>query len=202
MDYLNHPIFLLPPDWSTDPELGSLHPNESEVYFGPGLNRDLAASSRWRARGTFTAMFPAETWELISFFNDRMGRLKPFWVPSWSADLKITRGFDADDEAVVIAAVGYLENWLPSPAAGRHLFISWPDGAFVCRKAIDAIAGPNDDEETITLNAAVGAAGGPECMVSFLHFARFDIDELKLQYETLHICAAELSFLTVWEEAP
>ena len=56
------------------------------------------------------------------------------------------------------------------------------------------------------LDAPVGKACSedtlPVLLVSFLHYVRFDVDELALDYENPWFASCELSFKTIPSEAP
>jgi len=138
----------------------------------------------------------ADLWTLQNFFDSKMGRLSPFWVPSWQADIVVTDQIASADTQLTIEDIEYAAYWLPNDVTGRYIILIWPDDTYVCRKILSA-----PTAMTLALDAAVGKDCAsdtlPFLLVSFLHFSRFDLDELEMKYVTAAITAEQLSFSSV-----
>lgn len=134
----------------------------------------------------------ADIWSLISFFDSKLGRLNPFWVPTWSKDIVATTAILSSDTIINIEDISYTTFYLPNEIIGRYVYIRFPNSTYVCRKITNATA------STITLDAAIGTAvllaDLSNLLISFLMLCRFDIDTIEIDYLTKTMAFSDLFF--------
>lgn len=152
---------------------------------GPGKNfMKLSASVLYNTQ--------ADIWNLLKFFDSKRGRLLPFWIPTWSKDIIVTAAILAADTVINIEDIEYTVFYLPNEIIGRHVYIQFPSGTYVCRKIIDATS------STITLDSAIGTAVAlgdlSKLLISFLMLCRFDIDTIESVHMTNNIIQTDLIF--------
>ena len=133
--------------------------------------------------------------ELRAFVDLHCGALKPFWVPSYEADL--TLAADAASGATSLSVVdnGYAANLWPGTGARRHLALYRPDLALVLTKVSAASGG------TLTVTPGLSAARPATSTVSFLRLVRM-VDVLEIEWRSCHVAAAELAVVELPAEAP
>ena len=111
----------------------------------------------------------------------------------------VTAAIDASDDTLTIEDIKYGTYWLPNDTTGRHLCLVYPDGTHVCRKVLGA-----PDADTLALDAALGKAcpAGDlgSLLVSFLHFVRFNEDEIEIHYHTTTVATTTLGIRTIEAE--
>ena len=139
--------------------------------------------------------------ELRDAFDARRGRWGVFWAPTWQGDVKVTAAILATDTVLNIEDMDYGEYWGAAgyEVTGRYLMIRFPDGSQVYRRVLGW-----PSSTSLTLDAAVGTdvALGElgSLLVSFLLLARFDQDELLLEYLTEDKAKTKLRFRAVAAE--
>ncbi len=198
--YKGFDLFLIRPNWLGDPEHGYSRAYELLSYLGLEYSESQVIETATRLKALYTEFDRSALQTLLNFFDGKKGRWYPFWMPSFSEDLVVTAAFGSDATTLTIEDVDYPNYWLPNDATGRHLYIEWPDGSYVCKAVTDAAG------STLTLEEAIGKAATtadlPGLRVSFLYFVRFDLDEVEIEYITPEIADIQLSFKTVPAEAP
>jgi len=193
--------YVLPvkPNWIGDPVHAYDHPYDLLKGIGKAYSESRLDETQFRFRANYI-LSRADTAIFFDFFDMLKGRCYPFWLPSWQPDIKVAAAFDAGATQLIIEDCEYPAFWLPNPAAGRHLYIEWPDSSAVIRGVSDA---PNST--TITLDEAVGKSCSeaelPRLVTSFLYPVRFDQDELRIDYTTPDVAETEVAFKTVFSEA-
>ena len=138
-----------------------------------------------------------EIWNWFLFFDNKMGRLETFWIPTWNKDIILTAGFSSTDTTLNMENVDYSTYWEINTLVGRHLYIQFPDKTYTIRKVDSAT------NTVITLDSQIGTTVTDylACYISFLNFSRFDIDELEINYHPNNVTATtQLSFYGVSEE--
>lgn len=191
--YLGYDLFLTEPNYAVQPKIGfaTRHTIVSGIW--TGYNHDTYEENPIRLAYSYLLEDITKIKDTIDFFNNKCGRFTPFFIPSWIRDVKISAAFSDTDNIITIEDIDYQTTWQSNKALGRHLFILWPDGTYVCRKIYKAITAT-----TLQLNQAIGVActedeaAGLFCC--FLYFVRFDIDELEINYQTLDVAECELTF--------
>jgi hypothetical protein len=162
----------------------------------PGLGtraaftRDKATATRGRTFN-WTAFSRADALELRAFLTRRLGRLVPFWVPSYQRDMQLAVAAAAIDTEIVIEAIGYAALLFPNTGARRYLRLRAPGGAFVDAKVTAAVDN-EDGTETLTLDDPLGAAFGLDCLVMFRQLCRLDADEIRIEWRSPQVAQASL----------
>jgi hypothetical protein len=118
-------------------------------------------------------------WDLRVWLHSRKGRWKCFWVPSWNADLTITRAIAANDTTIEIADINYSAHY---PSTADFAIITLDEGAH-CFRVTDCDPGTTGHQiltidtpmtESIALNTI-----GKTCRIVR---SRFDADRVEIQH--------------------
>ena len=179
--YLGHLVFGEEPNWISEPKFNMNRPYD---YFGSvGVGVRYSHYEFTEIKFIFEYLFQnkQEIWEMKNFFDDRKGRYDGFWIPSWRSDIIVTSDFDITDTQLNIQDIEYSDNWLNNDVEGRHIAIIHPDGTHIYRKILSA---PSSTIITLDkqLEKAVTTEELNSLLISFLHFVRFDQDEMVLTY--------------------
>ena len=200
--YKGKDLFLFHPNWVDSMDQGFRHPYDLLQWIGKGYCVDNLDETVLKLRFQFLINGKENIRDFVQFFDDQMGRLGGFWLPSWQSDIVVTSAFLGTDTVLTIEDIDYQATYLPLAATGRHIFVKFPDGVEKYKTIIDAFS----LDGTITLDSAIGANCTadqlPHLLVSFLHFVRFDQDEFELKYISDSIITCKLSFSTIPHEAP
>lgn len=163
-------------------------------WFGKQLLFDQYDETAIGYQATFERFSKAEIRDVLDFFDAQRGRWGTFYLPSSMQDVEITAAFGATDKILQVTDIDFSSYW-DDTNAGRALIIFWPDGTWKAQEIVSAGAG------TIRLNAGLGKSATsdevPHLMAAFLDRARFDQDEITIEYKTQSIAETELSFRTV-----
>lgn len=138
-----------------------------------------------------------------SFRDARLGRLVPFWVPTWQNDLLLTADVADGADSLIVGNVGY-SRFLFDPVTTwrRHVaFIKIGVGIQFVRR-IDAAA-EGAAVETVTLDSGVtGALAQTGWMLSFLTLCRLNTDLVSLHWHSRTVAEAEFEMIEVAQEMP
>jgi hypothetical protein len=194
-------LFLNRPNWSTGLEAHWISDVHSLQNLGRGaywFNYDQLLTA-FRARYLLADRTSAN--DLIAFFDDKRGRLYPFWTPSWRAEVTLAAAVGATDDRITVASSDYFAAWGDSGSFGRFLFFWFPDASYACRRVVSA-----PSPETLRLDQSLGLDVPEEeigaVLISFLFPVRFDQDVLELHHHAVGRAEAELSFRSVPHEGP
>lgn len=126
-----------------------------------------------------------------AWLSARRGRVHPFWIPTWSEDLSITRDIPSSDAALVVAAAGWSRFW-PDPLR-RDLLIRTRQGDFLRR--VTGIQAVGIKEESVALDAALGVDVARQEILSvhWLQWVRLNADRIEIQWETDAVAKINLS---------
>jgi len=194
--YGGYELFLTSPNWIAPKSQSYSHPYELMQSLGLGTKYSNYDVTLPFLKGEWLGKTKSETWDIVDFFDSKMGRFLPFWVPSWDTDIVITSSFVAGDSQLTIEDIEYSTFWLPNDLTGRFIIIQWPDESYVCKKIIGA-----PTSTTIVLDETIGKDADSSMvnnlLTSFLFFVRFDQDELEAKYVTRDVAIMALSFKSV-----
>lgn len=194
--YLGYDLFMTEPNYETEPKVSLVNRQTLVSGIGVGYNHHTYIENPLRIGFNYLLSDIASIKDVIDFFNNKMGRFKPFFMPSWKMDIKITGAIVAGSNTLTIEDIDYAATWQRNNAFGRHLIIFLEDGTYLCRKIYSS-----KTPTTIKLNQALGitrtAGQAAALFCCFLNFVRFDIDELELLYHTLDVAECELTFQTL-----
>jgi hypothetical protein len=143
----------------------------------------------------------AELVELLAFLQDRAGRLKPFWIPSWRQDLTLAVAASSGSSTLRIKSTGYASHVYPAGGYRRNLALRAPGGALQYRKATSAID-QGDGTETVTLDSPLSAALPLGSLLMFLELVRLDTDEPRVEFHHAGLMRATLPLLELPLEVP
>jgi len=110
-----------------------------------------------------------------------VGRRGTFWLPTYRNDLTPTETISAVETDINIQNIKLADNMTTNDLR-THLAFILPNGTIICR-AITNIVEVDDDEETITIDSALGvevATGG--CIISFLDLCRQASDVVDIEW--------------------
>lgn len=198
--YLGEDLFLLRPNWIDTPVLTAANAYRQLAYLGVGAIDSLANETGFTIQARWTGLTRPAAWEIRAFFMYFRGRHGRFWMPTWQQDVRVTAAIAATDTTITIEDIDYETSWLTNNVTGRHLYIQFPDGSWVCRAVLGAAG------NVLSLDAAVGTAvdadGLPLMMVSFLLFWRFAQDEIEGVYASMDVVDYQLACMSIPDEAP
>lgn len=115
LDLTGYNALLIEPTWSDPEDLLDLHQDriEGRTQFakpvanaGPTVldsagERDRVGLHRWTGRYKFQPYTHAKQYELWDHMRYMMGRVRPFWMPSWCSDFELLRDADPQEGDVL-----------------------------------------------------------------------------------------------------
>jgi hypothetical protein len=139
-----------------------------------------------------------------AFLAARQGRFRPFWIPSWAADLVLAQDVAATDAGIKIEQMFYSRFYFPSKARRYVALIpATGGGAGKVYRHIIAAVDNGDGTETLTFDAAVGVYfPAASTMVSLLGFVRLGADDLEIEWENTELAYCNLAIQELPREAP
>jgi hypothetical protein len=192
--YRSLPVLETRPDWTADPESEPARSLETvDNATGPIDVIDLPEIPLLRQTSGYTLVGRAEIMAFRALLFGLGGRWGSLWLPSWAADLRVTAAIGSADTTLDVAWSGISERAIATNR--RDIRIELADGTIVYRR-ITAAAALGDDEERLTLDAALGvvATVGEVALVSFLSLVRQDADVNLWRYWSADVVEIELSF--------
>jgi hypothetical protein len=174
--YLDEYVFDLFPLWSTEPSL--------DIYFEAlpkfsGLGRDIKESiqtvSPYIIQNKYLFQNELAVKQMVDFFDNRIGRLSTFWLPSWQKDIKLVQDISPSDTTIHIVDIDYATFYPDPPGLGRYLFFYVRKNHWFARKVTSVISSTQ-----LQISSSLGEVFSASNMVCFLYHVRFDIDTLEL----------------------
>jgi hypothetical protein len=152
---------------------------------------------RDKEKFTYICQTKAQVGDVNDFFDDKMGRLRSFWYPSWRKDLTITNNIGSSDTTLQIVDCEYSTFYPATPGTGRYIFIYVNKNKWFVRKIVGVVS-----PTIITMESSLGedVALSSIKMCSFLYLGRFDVDEIDWNYITPDVATAELYFIELPHE--
>ena len=162
---------------------------------------DHAGVSIPRQSFRWTAMGLSEIAALRAFIAARKGKAVPFWTPTYSRDLVLSRDISAGDGTLVIKDTGYVK-YLFQFISRQYLAIINPDGSYITRQITSAVNNGNGTE-TLTLDSTISSAlTASATLVSFLTFCRLADDDVRMNWQTLELVTTDITFVEIPKETP
>lgn len=153
-------------------------------YYSPWLYNRPARTHRMMGEDL------AEAWDLRSWLHRRAGRFRPFWQPSFEADVRV-RSTGALTTTLNIASDDYLRH-----AADRtHIAVETAAGWLP--RAITAAAQIDTDTVQLTLNSSLAINASAIKRVSFLGLKRLDTDRAEIEWVGGHVCKVGVATLEI-----
>jgi len=178
--YLGYPVFEY--KVQADKQLGFIHPNLTLKDIGKHAVESWYNEDDTSITNSFSMLVNsrADIWEIQNFFDHRLGKVMPFWMPSWNRDLTATAAITTGQTLISVTDDEYDTLFAGNAVINRHLFIGLPDRSYVCRKIERATA------TEIALDSAIGTALRAvdlgQTLFSFMNFSRFGSDRLELDF--------------------
>jgi len=155
--------------------------------------RSQSGLLRWCGTRTDVALLEA-------FLRQRMGRYRPFWVPSWTTDVELlSHAADAAGRTVLTVESALLARARLNAEGARDLVGLTYAGAVVGPGRIVSATDNADGTESITLDVADSDVWDSVAMVSWLRFVRLAQDEAELHWQAPDVCSLTLDVVDCWE---
>ena len=175
--YLSYPVLDQQPNWASAPSLEySRQLDVIDALVGIRLQDDESGLpvARQRLRWTFSSRQQIDAWRKLLYAL--RGRQGPFWVPTYTADVKCVATIDTTAAAIDIGNVKYTE--LVGVVSGRRdIRIKLLNGAVYFRR-ITSAAALSSTVERLTISSALGVTVQPADidLISFMTLCRMDAD--------------------------
>src|ERR1700736_2407274 len=145
----------------------------------------------------------AEIANFLTFLTNRKGRLKPFWFPTWQADLFLSASASAGSSGISIINTGYTRFQFPR-AARRDLAIIFLDGSAILYNRVVTSTEVGGGTETLGLDHGLESNIGPSTvLISFLPCSRLAVDETpEFRWETTCVVEATLQIQSLPGDTP
>lgn len=193
--YRSYPLSVIPP--VVPAAAGQSWARRAELFQGAGgaTDRKAAALAEQVSSMSWIKLSDAETYDLRAWLHGRRGKWRPFWMPSWAADITITASITGGDTTVEIAAIGY-NDLFPNPT---DFVIIDTSGGMTCFRATTAAPG-SAGHEVVTVASAFGASISLASIsrTSKLTLSRLASDTVEIQ----HTVAGQSSVTVQLIEAP
>jgi hypothetical protein len=149
----------------------------------------------------WSAFTRAECLALRAFLEARLGRLVPFWTPTFQNDLIMVADLGPAITELVIKDTGYVA-WQWPKVCRRRLALVKRDGSFYCRKVVD-VEDNGDGTHSLFLDAAIGETLiAAHTQLSFLVLCRLERDMNEIVWSRNGLAEAELAFQELPLEVP
>lgn len=139
---------------------------------------------------------------LRRFFAARAGALRPFWVPTWDADLATVGATGAGANLLVVEDGGYLEALAAAGVSREHLAIRLPSGAWDYLQVGEAEAAVGDLATLELWTPGPSEALPSGHRVSVLRHCRLGSDALELTHFDREYAEARLTFRELAVDCP
>jgi len=144
----------------------------------------------------------AEVKALREFVNNRRGRARPFWAPSWQQDFALASDHAPGASVLVVRARDYAARVSPAGQGRRHLAVRTAAGATYYRHVEGAVDNLNGTE-SLTLDLAIpDALAAATTLTSSLRFYRLDTDEPRFEWSGGQFATCSLPVRELPSEAP
>lgn len=197
--YFGHDVFL------PSPQADSLRytfnrPYDLAQWIGLGYAESLMDDTMMSIDAEYLFKDRESCWDLLRFFDSKMGRLSPFWAPSWNRDLVPTAAIPAAATVIQVENFQYNTFWAQNDVIGKYLFFEFPDKTWAIRQ----VTGASDTSVTLDsqVGTAVPAADLSRLRCCFAHFVTFAIDRLDMAYEKTETAMVKCSFDVLIKEIP
>ena len=206
---LPYPVFDIVPDFTDPPTYGvtnvveraSLSPAIDAAFF-PQHTPDQSFAFNF----AFTAA--ADSRAMKDFFRDRGGRMAPFYLPSWRADLPAITGVagsnSSGDTKITVEAEDYNATHLDGTAGdhyGRQIFIWQPDEDLFTASVVAATQ-DTSEHAVLTLSKFLPfTVDIKTAIIGFLHLAHFDADDLSFDHLTSAAATMDAKFRAARESS-
>jgi hypothetical protein len=182
--YLNYPIALTPPELIAGSVREQFEREVETLDSGSGLawRSPLYDDPIRRSMASWYAEGQEAVWDLRVWLHSLKGRWKAFWLPSWNADVAVTKELSAGDSFIEVAAVGFAAAYtLPVDMA-----VMTTAGTAICLRVASVTTDGAPGTERLQF---AGALSGSLALANIaqtcqLSLCRFDADRIEIQHRT------------------
>ena len=136
-----------------------------------------------------------------AFLDRRLGRLAPFWAPTWDQILLLLFDIAPTSSTITIQESGYTRYLFPSVARHDLAFIAADGSRHYAR--VTASVENGDGTETLSFAGPLGfTLQASQTQVSFLTLCRLDADEIDLSWPTSDHADVALATAEIPREVP
>lgn len=198
--YLGHPVFEY--KVQANKSQGFIHPNYTLKDIGKHAVESWYDEADTHINNSFKILAEgrADIWEILNFFDHRLGKWGAFWMPTWNRDLSASAAITTGQTLINVEDYEYDTLFAGNTVINRHLFIGLPDRSYICRKIVSATA------NTITLDAGIGwnirATELQHTLFSFLNYSRFGADRLELSFIRGNLARMNQTAVGLLKETP
>lgn len=133
----------------------------------------------------------AEAWAFRMFLHRRRGKFRPFWLPTFEADLRVI-----STGALTTTLNVALDSYLPWAQVRTNIAVKKTDGTWLARQITNAevlIPGV----ATLTLNASLAINASAIEYISWLGLRRLDADRIEMQYIGNNHCESSFPVIEI-----
>jgi hypothetical protein len=179
--YKEYVVFNKRPNWIDNVGVSITRSSEYLQKLGVQIRYTRDPESEFVLEASYLSTNIDECAELKGWFNYCMGKWSQFWIPTWQRDIVVTGAISSSDTILTIEDIEYATYWANNNSVGKYLFLLLPDDTEVYR---EITAWPSSTQITVDeeIGYDVSADSVQHVLASFLLPARFEIDEMEMQY--------------------
>ena len=186
-------IFDIKPNWITAPQPSfSLSREALRFNLGVVSIRPLTTDNARSIEYLFTNLSKENEFDLLTFFCQRYGRLKRFWLPVYYQEFTLKEDIDEGDTIFTPLDTGF--NLIYKER--ERIYIELKDGSRITRK----ITGYSEVSFTVLTAFDRDIKTTDIRLMGFLLLARFDQDEIDMKYISASISECSIRFLELPKE--
>ena len=134
---------------------------------------------------------PEEAWAFREFLHRRAGRLRPFWIPSFESDMRLSM------TGPITSTLTVFDDDFRSLGIGRtHIAIKLNNGAWLPREITGTSLGVGDLIDVV-IDSPINVDAEDIEYISFLGLKRFDTDRVEINWESGGICTSTVRMLEI-----
>lgn len=119
----------------------------------------------------------AEIWEMKKWIHSIGGKIKPFFIPTWSEDLTLVQDITAAATSLLVKPINYTSFY-----GERDIIIILNDGSYYTRKATGGGVSSGNDIIVLDTSIGVDVQMVDVYKICFLSHSRFDSDNIEFSY--------------------
>jgi hypothetical protein len=201
--YKGFDVLEIPANWPTDLKRKY---SRKLIHIDPGVGPitviDKGGSAITSQPFPWLMLNHSQVTTLRGFFLARLGKLFPFWIPTWDQDLIMSQDAVLGDSGIKIKSEFYTRFMFPNNARRYLALIPFDLSGTVYRKITSSVDN-GDGTETLGFDATLPKAfPAAHTMVSFLVFARLDSDDVEIEWLNNDLAQTTLEMTEVPNEAP
>jgi len=169
-------------------------------FLGAQYTYSLYDETVFKFTGEFSFFDRSDLQEFLDFFDAMAGRWGAFWLPTNVIDVRISLPFSSTDKRITVNDGDAFKDFWLDTNAGRNIIIFWPDGTFACGEVIEVEGNELILYEPIGKEATSGQVD--YLVTCFLPLARFDQDEIEVDFFTTNVGRIKTRFKSLRWDMP